>query len=347
MPEILDIFSQDAFGLVSMTDAINKQPFIPGRLGQLGIFEPMGVMTDKISIEEYDGKLGLLNTQPRSGPASKYTPSKRKVRVLPAPHIPFDTHVAADEVRGVRVFGSSDQLQAVQTIVNQRLGEMVGYHDATLEYHRIGAVKGTILDADGSTLYNLFTEFEVTQETEVAFDLSAGSPAAGAVRKKCHSIIRLIRKHLGATPMSGVMCICGSAFFDDLVSHTEVAKAYERWMENGQQGEFLRKQLVGQFTGIPFNYAGIFFEEYVGSVNDSDFVHTDKAHFFPVGVRGLFKTYFAPSNWISDVNTIGLPRYAKIVREDPADRYVSVMTQQNPLNICTRPKVLIQGKRGA
>ena len=32
----LDIFSGSAFSMVALTDAINKMPFVPGRIGQLG-----------------------------------------------------------------------------------------------------------------------------------------------------------------------------------------------------------------------------------------------------------------------------------------------------------------------
>lgn len=346
MAEILDVFKQDAFGTITLTDAINKMPFVPGRLGQLGLFQAGGVATLTIAIEEVDGKLSLLSTSPRSGPATKYTPPKRTIRNLNIPHIPFDSHVAADEVQGVRMFGTDNQMQAVQEVVNQRLAEMIPLHDATLEWHRIGAVKGIVYDADGTTaIYNLFTEFGVTQETEVDFDLDNASPASGAVRKKCNSVLRLIRKNLGATPYTGIMGICGSAFWDDLTAHAEVRTSYERWAEGQQQGAWLRQGLVSQFSGVPLQYGGIMFEEYVGGVGLTDFVNTDKCHFFPVGVPGLFRTYYGPANWMEAVNTMGLPRYAKIVNEDPANRYVSVMTQQNPLNICTRPKVLIQAKR--
>jgi Phage major capsid protein E len=34
----LDIFSSSAFTMVALTDAINKMPYVPGRIGQLGLF---------------------------------------------------------------------------------------------------------------------------------------------------------------------------------------------------------------------------------------------------------------------------------------------------------------------
>ena len=39
----LDIFSSSAFSMVSLTDAINKMPYVPGRIGQLGLFREQGV----------------------------------------------------------------------------------------------------------------------------------------------------------------------------------------------------------------------------------------------------------------------------------------------------------------
>ena len=38
----LDIFSSSAFSMVALTDAINKMPYVPGRIGQLGLFREQG-----------------------------------------------------------------------------------------------------------------------------------------------------------------------------------------------------------------------------------------------------------------------------------------------------------------
>ena len=67
----LDIFSNSAFSLTSLTDAINKVPFVPGRLGQLGIFDESGVSTTSVMIEEREGSLSLIETSPRGAPATQ------------------------------------------------------------------------------------------------------------------------------------------------------------------------------------------------------------------------------------------------------------------------------------
>ena len=116
-----------------------------------------------------------------------------------------------------------------------------------------------------------------------------------------------------------------------------VEKAYERWLD----GAFLRQ---GQARGS-FEYAGILFEEYRGKVGSVDFTDASKAYFFPVGVPGLFRQYNAPADFVETANTIGLPRYAKQAVDQQFARWVMLHVQSNPLPICTRPRVLLKGKR--
>ena len=176
----LDIFSSSAFTMVALTDAINKMPYVPGRIGQLGLFREQGVSTTSVMIEEREGSLNLVETTARGAPAVQNTTNKRKARSLVVPHIALEDTILADEVQNVRAFGSENMLEGVQAVVNQRMGEMATKMDATLEHLRIGAIKGQILDADGATvLYDLFTEFGVTAYAEIDFDLDNASPAHG------------------------------------------------------------------------------------------------------------------------------------------------------------------------
>jgi len=334
----LDIFGNNVFSLVSLTDAINKMPFIPGRIGQLGLFDETGVSTTAVMIEEREGSLTLIETTPRGAPATQNTTTKRKTRSLVVPHIALEDTILADEVQNVRSFGNDSQLDGVQNVVNFRLAEMARKHDATLEHLRIGAIKGQILDSNGVTvLYDLFDQFGVVQYAEIDFDLDNAAPASGAVKRKCHDVKRKIEDELGAAPYDHVHAICSPTFFDDLVSHPEVIKAYDRFQESA----FLR---AGQARG-GFVYAGITFEEYRGKVGSVDFIADSKAHFFPAGVPGLFRQYNAPADFVETVNTIGLPRYAKQAVDDQFGRWVKLHTQSNPLPICTRPKTLIKAKR--
>lgn len=335
---VLDIFGNNAFSVTSLTAAVNNMPFIPGRIGQLGIFTEKGVPTTSVMIEEKNGALSLIPTSPRGAPANQNQSGKRKGRSLAIPHIPLEDQIRADEIQNVRAFGSENELEAVQTVVSDRLTDMMLKHDATLEHLRIGAIKGQILDADGTTvLYNLFDEFGVSAYSEIDFDLDNATPASGAVRKKCHEVIRKIEDALGVATYDHVHAMCSASFFDDLISHPEIVESYRRY----QESSFLR---AGMVRGS-FEYGGIVFEEYRGKVGSVDFIADGKAHFFPVGAQGLFVQWNAPADFVETANTIGLPRYAKQAIDQRFQRFVELHTQSNPLPICTRPKVLIKGKR--
>jgi hypothetical protein len=174
--------------------------------------------------------LNLVETTARGAPAIQNTTNKRKARSLVVPHIALEDTILADEVQNVRAFGSESMLEGVQAVVNQRMSEMATKMDATLEHLRIGAIKGQILDADGSAvIYDLFTEFGVTAYTEIDFDLDNASPAAGAVKKKCHDVRRKIEDELGAAPYDHIHAICGADFFDE---RDERVQDHERDRDN-------------------------------------------------------------------------------------------------------------------
>ena len=52
-------------------------------------------------------------------------------------------------------------------------------------------------------------------------------------------------------------------------------------------------------------------ENYRGQVGGTAFIDTNKCHIFPLGVPGLFRTYFAPADYIETVNTLGRRLYVK------------------------------------
>jgi hypothetical protein len=334
----LDVFSGDAFSVISMTDAINKLPFVPGRAGQVIPWNEQGINTTSIMIEEKGGVLAMVNPSPRGGPGDSFAKDKATARLLRVPHYQIDDAIYADEIQNVRAFGSESQLAVLSDVVNNRLANLVQLKlDPTLEYQRVGAVKGIILNADGTTLYNLFNEFGVTQPTEVDFNLDVDGSATQAIRQKCATIVRTISDALGGVPFTGIHAFCSDTFFDALITNPEVARTYLNQAEAAQ----LRSGINVYGT---FDYAGIVWENYRGSVDGVPFIATDKANIFPVGTPGLFRTVYAPADYLETVNTIGLPRYSK-QWEMHNGKGIHLDVQMNPLSYCTRPATLIQGKR--
>jgi hypothetical protein len=334
---MLDVFKQDAFSIITLSDAINKIPFIPGRAGKVIDWNENGIPTTSIAIEEVNGVLQLVNPTPRGGPGSTSAKQKRTARTLAVPHYQVDDAIYADEVQGVRAFGQENQVQTVFGRVTERMTQHVQQTlDPTLEYQRIGAVKGIIVNQDGSTLYNLFTEFGVAQPAEVAFDLA--NLANGDVRALCDAVIRVIATALGGLTYQGVHAFASDSFWDALIKNAEVRATYLQQQEASQ----LRTGTAYQ----TLNFGGVTFENYRGSVGSTKFITDDKCNIFPVGVPGLWRTVYAPADYIETVNTIGLPRYAKQWQMDNG-KGVHLETQSNPFSYCTRPNCLVQGKLGA
>ncbi|MGE4459111.1 MAG: major capsid protein [Stenotrophomonas sp.] len=339
----LDVFNGDAFNAVSLTDAINNIPFVPGRAGQVAGWEEEPVTTTSIMLEEVAGELKLVDPTPRGGPGQTGAGEKRNARSLVVPHYQVDDFIMADSVQNVRAFGQTGVLEVLMDRVNSRLRNLVNWRlDPTLEYQRVGALKGVIVNADGTTLYNLFTEFGVTQEPEIDFNLDAASPVDGELRETCAAIVRTIANNLGGVATGTIFAECGDAFFDALLKHPEVRESYK----NTDMAAVLRTGYVtpnGTVYGV-FEFGGIVWENYRGRVGTTAFVDTNACHIFPIGVPGLWRTVYAPADYEETVNTPGLPRYAKqYPSANGKGRHLEV--QMNALNYCTRPKVLMKGKR--
>lgn len=323
---MIDIFKNDAFSTVSLTDAILKRPHKPGRIGALGLFRERGITTTTVTVEEKNGQLSLIPTSPRGGPASSIGTDLRKARSFVVPHLEREAQIMADEIQNVRAFGSESELASIQAIVNERLTDLRGMHEVTLEYHRMGAIKGLIYDANGSSvIYNLFTEFGVGQQT---FDIDLG----GDVRNEVVAIQRLSEAELGGEPVSGYRAFCGDDFFDALVASSAVKESLKY-----QESALLRTDVRAGFE-----YAGVVWENYRGNVGGVPFVPADEAFVTPIGTN-IFATYFAPADFMETVNTVGLPLYAKI-GDDPSgfNRFVKLHSQSNPLCLCLRPRAVIR-----
>lgn len=320
----LDVFRSDAFNLTTLTDGILKAPFKPSRLGQLGLFRERPVTTTSIMVEEKDGRLGLIQTSPRGAPATAIGEQKRTARSFIVPHLVKESNIMADEVQNVRAFGQENVEAAIQAIVAERLADLRSFHEVTLERHRASALQGIILDADGSTIYNLFTEFAVAQQTA---NISAGTDPRGDIIKAC----RLIETDLGAEPMTGYRALCGDTFFDTLTAATKVQAALQ-YQESIQLRQDLRRG---------FDFGGVTWENYRGSIGGTPFFAASEAYLFPEGTN-LFETIFAPADFTETVNTMGLPIYAKIALDDDFQRWIKIHTQSNPLSLCLRPRAVVK-----
>lgn len=324
-----DVFKGDGFTLTSLTAAINTGPHVPTKIGDSGLFTEQGVTTTIVQIEKQGSKLILVPSSERGGNGVVINADKRELIPFNTVHLPQRATILADEVQGLRAFGSESEAQAVEDYVNQRFQKMRRNLEVTIEYHRIGAIQGKVLDADGSTeLINLYTKFGITKQTK---SLVLGT-ATTKILTKLLEAKEMLEESLGAEMYTGLTCYCSSSFFNKLVEHATVKEAYARW----NNGAALRDDMRAAFV-----FADINFCVYRGKVGNTDFITADKAYLVPEGVQDMFMTNFAPADYMEAVNTMGLPFYAN-QELLPMNKGVTLEAQSNPLCINTRPDCVIE-----
>lgn len=327
----IEIFEDNAFTVPALTAAINEQPFVPGRLAELGLFEEEGVTTVTVQIEKDGETLALVAAGERGTSGQVVNGSKRILLPFNTVHLPERFAIKADEIQGIRAFGEQTELQAVQDVVTKRLAKARRQLDATHEFHRMGALNGYVLDADGSTvLINIYERFGLTP---VVVQMELAKPETN-VRVKCVDALDAQEEALGATASTGARAFCGKNFWRKLIAHRSVVETYE----GSQYASALRAD--GREA---FEFGGIMWERYRGKVGGISFVPDDDARLVPEGVPGLCITRFAPADYMDTVNTEGLPYYSQLEMM-PFKKGVAGEAQSNPLHLVTRPRAIVHLK---
>lgn len=328
---MLDVFKSDAFNFTKLTTAITKIPFVPTKIGRMGLFGEEGVNTLSVAIEMQDNVLTLVPTAARGTPGPAKNLQRRNIRDFRTVHLPQRVAVMADEVQGLRAFGSESEEETAMTYLQKKMVVARRDLDLTHEWQRMGSLKGQVLDADGvSVIYNYFNEFGVAQQTQ-AWALST---AGTKVLQLCVQLKRLIEDKLGGLMYDQIVALCSSEFMDAFTGHQAVQESYKY-----QMSQALRTDYRNGDDG--FEFGGIRWIEYRGSVGATRFIAANKAYAFPVGVPDLFKTFYSPAPYIETVNTNGVPFYMKGKTMD-YDVGLEWQAQSNPLHICTRPDCVVE-----
>ncbi len=326
--------SGDTFTVVEMTDAVNKLPLAPLRFSNM--FETRGVRTTEVAVELKSGRITLIHDQQR-GEDPEYLGGrgqKRAVKILSCTHLAQADTLSPEDLQDVRSFGSTSLVSPI-TVINDKMSVLKRNLDMTCEFHRLGAIKGIVLDADGKTvLHNIYETFGTKQARfDVPFPATAGdndnpilAGIVGAKRRAEHA--------MQGNPYNRFECIIGADFYDKLTGHALVRKYFEDWLA--------RRQDFGDndYRRRGFTYGSVTFFEASEVVGGLQLVAPDKGHLYPVG-PGIWKMYHAPADWMETVNTVGLPYYARM-DEKRRGRGYDLEVQSNPLTLCIYPEALIE-----
>jgi major capsid protein E len=328
-------FDTGGYSLAEMTQAINILPDVHSRLAQIGLFRFQGVTQRSVIIAQFEGILSLLPTVPLGGPATLGQREGRSMRSFAVPWIPHDDVILPSDIQGVPAIGVSDAADPLLEVMERKLTLIRRKHAQTREYMEMNALRGIVKDGAGTTLYDYFTEFGLSQ---IAVDFVLGT-AGTNVQGKVRTVLRSVEDNLLGESMTSVHALVSSEFFDKLISHSKTADAYKFFAATGAQP--LREDMRRAFP-----FAGILFEEYNGSVTLSTgaterLIPAGEGIAFPMGTFDTFITYGGPANLLEAANTIGLPLYAR-QHLDEKGRWIDLMTEASILPVNKRPRIAIR-----
>lgn len=321
---------QDLFTVSSLSAAVNKLPTIPSKVGSMGLFEEKGITTTSVVIDEYEGRLVLVPNTSRNADPAPIKGGNRARRTFETLHLPITRPLLPSQLQGIASFGQETAALPQATVINDQLQEMKNSIESTREFQRVGALRGKLLDADGSVLVDLFEEFGVEQKKVTV----ALGTASTNVRKACLDAKRHAESKLGGVMVKGFRSLCGPDWFDAFTDHEKVKAAFANYQE--------AQDRIGGDLRSGFTFGGIEFIEYDVTVSGQRFIPSNVAQVFPVG-QGVFKMFNAPANYNETVNTIGLPFYSK-AEERKLGKGWDMEAQANPLAMCLFPEALVELK---
>ena len=339
MTTVIDPFKADGYSMAEMTAAINVLPNMYGRLNDMNLFPAEGVSTRTIIVERTKGKLNLLVSKQVDAPASKGVPGKRELRNFTIPHYPHEDVILPSAVQGVRDPFNPAATMTLERAILEKETAAKRKHDITLEYLRSGALAGVIVDGDGSTLYNLYNEFGISEKT---VDFVLGTTTTDIIGK-IEEVKQHIEDNLLGDVSSGFQIEVDQTFWRKFINHDAVKDAYRYFANTG--GNPLRDDVRAGFV-----HGGVTWRVYNGkapqlnadgTTTPRPFIASGTGRAFPLGTMDTFATYFAPANMNETVNTLGLPYYARMEPRGMGKGY-DIYTESNPLPMCKRPEVLVK-----
>jgi hypothetical protein len=331
-----------------LTEQINRIPNSYGLIRAMGLYNEESVISTIVEIRRENGILRVLPAKDRGAPG---TPAERETGdtiFLEVPHFPDLDLITPQDIQNMMIVAARTRRPAtVDDELAKRLANIRANHDITLEYLRMGGLKGLILDGNGATLYNLYDVFGITKKT---VDFALGTATTDVI-SKCDEVFQSVATNLKGEVMSRVEVLVDSGFFNKLIQH---AKVQQYWVTN-QAGvaalaQMERTELGGQFGRI-FDFQSLRFREYYGSApvrnattgakESAPFLAAGYGAAYPVGTRDTFTTFFAPANQMQFVNTPGQSIYIspEVLKHGAG---IELKSESDPLPICKRPEVLVE-----
>lgn len=327
----------DNWRLRELTTSFEQIPVVPQLVSDLGLFKGRGIATSQAAVERREQEFNLIPESEPGSPAEMVDRDRRGVVTFQIPEHKQMTPIYEEDIQDRRAFMSDNMPMPREEEELLALMKHRRRIDITYEALRVSALQGILLNSDGTTRYNFFTEFGVSQQTET-FNLDVDTEE---ITDHCQSVHEKIDSAIGsADAWSGILALCDTAFFNAVRAHPLVKDKFVNVPDVAQ--------LRDAGVGIRFEYGGIIFQSYHRSVTDSagvsrKLIPANTALAIPLGTQTIFEEVWAPLSLRGLANTRGLRSYAweQTDTDDPTKPTV-LATGMRPFPYVTRPDAVVK-----
>lgn len=349
MPLVIN--PNDRSKVVDRTDSLIQIPNTVGITNALGLFTPEFSTQKTVEITRVTRGSTLLEDRNWDERNQTIAGRSRDSLLLKIPHFPADDSITPNDIDGIVSAASMAEAAELESVANVRADKMFDLREAhglTLEAARMQLITdGTVYAPNGTVATNYYTEFDITRE-EIGVDLSALVDP----RSEFADAKKAVRAGLTGGQAGTVrrfVVLASDSFFNALLMNPYVTDAMK--YEGGAQSlDVLLGAPQALATDARFEYVNLFGITFInagaaGYENAAGtfvpFVPEGDAYMLPVGVRNMFKTYFAPANRFGTINKRAQGSYWFEYMNEKDD-IIEIMTEQNFLNALLAPGAIVR-----
>ena len=341
MPITMAVFGGDAFTAASMIRGIDKRTYIPQGLDSIIGFEPKPVGTDTVYIGQTNRTNGVIQTTLRGAPIEMRSRPTKNYRPIGIPRIAEGDQLFIHEFANLAPFEDETDEDLVAARIREIQEDLIGDVEMTEENMRLGSLNGVVLDKDGSTIVNYYTEFNITVPSVIDLGLDDDTKTIGELRASIGALIVIPLSQGLATNTIGkpaIRAVVGDDFWYKLTGHPAIEKVYE--------GQAAAQERLNDQTWETFNFAGVLWFHYRGTNPDAAnqiAIPSNQAKIFPYRVPGMFQHIMGPCNEMeATLNQLGR-RYYPVLERDKSEKkqWVQPEIYAYPLFVNSRPDLVL------
>lgn len=297
---LLDEFKESTTQIALSNVANKRKSITPLLLTIFKYTKPSKTTAVELVHDTGKGKILPVNerfTTNKKTPENTIGIETRHGKTLTAMHVTGFADISADAVQDIPKPISNDSLESFERYVSGEVDTIEECLEATREYHALGALKGKVVDVDGTTvIYDLYDFFKIDKSEATISDLSL--KVEDGLRIPLHQMKSKAKSKLKGKIIKGFVMLCGSGAYEEFA----FCKDAKTDMRNNEL-----KYVVDGFSD-GFNYQSVDFVEYDGGIGDESFIGENEAMLLPI-VDGLYCITATPGKGTNYVNKKGQKTY--------------------------------------